>query len=102
MWQTWFFLTALLAVVLGVLCSLYERLRPSRALRLAVAVLALAAVALMLPVLVDRALDKPVMWLAVALLAGLLATGPAMVRQARRPPADPAGRKLTLPSGKDR
>ncbi|MFI6261798.1 hypothetical protein [Micromonospora sp. NPDC051006] len=85
MWQLWLFLTALAAVLMGLLLTAYERLRPSATLRRSGVVLLLVGTLAMLPVLIDRALEKPVLWVAVALLVGILLAGPLMVRDASRP-----------------
>ncbi|MEU8296357.1 hypothetical protein AB0C04_03585 [Micromonospora sp. NPDC048909] len=85
MWQLWLFLTALAALLVGLLLTAYERLRPSAALRRSGVVLLLSGTLAMLPVLIDRALAKPALWVAVALLVGILLAGPLMVRDASRP-----------------
>ncbi|MER7888585.1 hypothetical protein ABTX15_02040 [Micromonospora sp. NPDC094482] len=85
MWQLWLFLTALAAILVGLLLTAYERLRPSATLRRSGVVFLLVGTLAMLPVLIDRALEKPVLWVAVALLVGILLAGPLMVRDASRP-----------------
>ncbi|SCL56895.1 hypothetical protein GA0070606_2679 [Micromonospora citrea] len=84
MWMSWFFVMSLLAVMVGILLGMYERLRPSVALKRAFHVLVLAGAGLMLPVLVVAGLDEPVNWFLAALLAGMLALTPWMLRDKSR------------------
>lgn len=75
MWRAWLFSVALLAIVVGVVLASYEKLRPSRTLRHASGVFALAGAALMLPVLVERSLELPVLWVTTVFLALVLVGG---------------------------
>jgi uncharacterized membrane protein len=84
MWMSWFFVMSLLAVMVGILLGMYERLRPSVALKRAFHVLVLAGAGLMLPVFVVAGLDEPVNWILAALLAGILALTPWMLRDKSR------------------
>ncbi|MER7330523.1 MULTISPECIES: hypothetical protein [unclassified Micromonospora] len=84
MWLSWVFVASLLAVTVGLLLGMFERLRPSVALKRAFHVLVLAGGVLMLPVFVVAALDEPVNWIWAALVAGLLAPTPWMLRDKSR------------------
>ncbi|MFG3419873.1 hypothetical protein [Micromonospora sp. NPDC048063] len=84
MWMSWLFVASLLAVTVGLLLGMYERLRPSVALKRAFHVLVLAGAGLMLPVFVVAGLDEPANWIPAALLAGMLALTPWMLRDKSR------------------
>jgi hypothetical protein len=82
---------AFVSLGVGLLVGVFSRLRPTRGLRLAFALIISSSLVAMTVLLVERALQKPMMWLLVGFAVLILALMPMMIRDALRgkPPAPP-------------
>ncbi|WP_157530299.1 hypothetical protein [Microtetraspora niveoalba] len=75
MWALWLFICFLVTVVAALVLGLVAKFTQSAPVHRATEVVVLSGGLALLPLLIDRALDKPLMWIVVVLLAALLAGG---------------------------
>ena len=85
--MSYLFVYFLLTLPVALVAGLVARLRPSVGARMTMAVAVLTGGAALCASTVGQALDKPVLWVVVALLVLLVVVGgPVMIKDAVHPP----------------
>ncbi|SEG31547.1 hypothetical protein SAMN04489712_104363 [Thermomonospora echinospora] len=75
MWRAWLFVFLLAACLVGIMLGMLAQLTGSATLKRTAEVLVLISAAAFLPLLVEHALEKPLMWAVVVLDAGMVVGG---------------------------